>query len=168
MPLAKSHYDPDKNKRCAKPSKVNGNVFLNPRYKKSELLIEEIYVDICNGASRSDVMQKLTDGLYESCNGKKYGIAQAQSYWTAAMSRFQYDAQLSTEEIRDLLLGRYNAVYQDAIDGGDRNAAIRVLDSLSKIAGLFDSKQPMTAVQINSNDKQVNINFGFDNDENKL
>lgn len=167
MTLVKSHINPDKSKRYAKPSSVNGSVFLNPQYKKAELLIEECYVDICNGCSRSDVVQKLMDGIYESSKGKKYCYSQAQNYWKAAMNRFEYDAQLSKEEIRDVLLGRYNSVYQDAIEMGDRNAAIRVLDSLSKIAGLFENNKPTTAVQINSNDKEVTINFGF-NDENKL
>ena len=164
MALVASHYERDKNKRKAKVGKVGESYFRHPAYKRSEALIDEIYCDICNGASRSDVLEKMMGGIYEGCREHKYGYEQAEKYWLCALQRFEYDVRLSPNEIKNVLLGKYNAVYQDAIEMGDRSAAIRCLDSLAKIAGLFDNK-PTTAVQINSNDKEVTINFGLNNND---
>lgn len=128
------------------------------QYSKADALIEKVYVDIANGASRSDCIQKLCEGVYTDF---KYSRRQAQNYYNAALDRFAVDTDIEAEKLRNIFYGRYESLLNEAIAKGDIYNARGILDSMSKIFGI-EKKMPQNAIQINSNDDgKVVINFGF-------
>ena len=58
-----------------------------------------------------------------------------------------------------MMYNRILAVYNDSINSNDRVNALKALDQLSKLIGLYDNKQK---VEISGNlTETVNISFGF-------
>lgn len=128
------------------------------QYSKSDALVEKCYVDIANGASRSDVIQKLCDGIYTDF---KYSRRQAQNYYNAALDRFAIDTDIEAEKLRNVFYGRYESLLNDAIEKGDIYNARGILDSMSRIFGV-EKKMPQNAIQIQGGDEKIVINFGLD------
>ena len=63
------------------------------------------------------------------------------------------------EEQRHMMYNRILAVYNDSINSNDRVNALKALDQLSKLIGLYDNKQK---VELSGNlTETVNISFGF-------
>lgn len=128
------------------------------QYSKSDALVEKCYVDIANGASRSDVIQKLCDGIYTDF---KYSRRQAQNYYNAALDRFAIDTDIEAEKLRNVFYGRYESLLNEAIEKGDIYNARGILDSMSRIFGV-EKKMPQNAIQIQGGDEKIVINFGLD------
>lgn len=129
------------------------------KYSKSDELVEKVYVDIANGASRSDCIQKLCDGVYTDY---KYSRRQAQNYYNAALDRFAIDTDIEAEKLRNVFYGRYESLLNDAIEKGDIYNARGILDSMSRIFGV-EKKMPQNAIQINNGgDDKIVIHFGLD------
>jgi F0F1-type ATP synthase alpha subunit len=128
------------------------------QYNKSDALVEKCYVDIANGASRSDVIQKLCDGIYTDF---KYSRRQAQNYYNAALDRFAIDTDIEAEKLRNVFYGRYESLLNDAIEKGDIYNARGILDSMARIFGV-EKKMPQNAIQIQGGDEKIVINFGLD------
>lgn len=128
------------------------------QYSKSDELVELVYVDIANGASRSDCIQKLKEGTY---GNKPYSPRQSQYYYNAALDRFAIDTDIEAEKLRNLFYGRYESLLNDAIAKGDIYNARGILDSMSRIFGV-EKKMPQNAIQIQGGDEKIVINFGLD------
>lgn len=130
-------------------------------FERVEGIINQIYVDICNGVSRTDIYDKVMTGKYEGLK-KPTGMSResAYKYYQFAMERVGYDREKNEGALRDMLYSRYETLLKDAIDKGDVYNARGVLDSMAKI---FLPNRPDTAIQINS-DKEggVTVNFGFE------
>lgn len=163
--LSKSHSLPRKKDRKAKKSiPIAGGVpTLTDAYNKADDLVSLVYVDIANGVSRSDCLQKLKLGEY---GNRPYKARQSALYYNAALDRFAVDTDIEAEKLRDLFYGRYEALLEEAIRKGDLYNARGILDSMARIFGV-ERKTPDTAIQINS-DKEggVTVNFGFNKNEN--
>lgn len=162
MPISKTHSFADSSKRKPKAAISNqGKTQLRKEkdYKRIDGVIGLIYVDICNGVSKSDIYEKIQKGLYE---GMKRPLSRysATYYYQAAMDRIGFDREKDENALRDMLYSRYEAILQDAIEKGDMYNARGILDSIAKI---FLPNRPDTAIQINS-DKEggVTVNFGFE------
>lgn len=128
------------------------------QYSKSDELVELVYVDIANGASRSDCIQKLKEGTY---GNKPYSPRQSQYYYNAALDRFAVDTDIEAEKLRNVFYGRYESLLNDAIEKGDIYNARGILDSMSRIFGV-EKKMPQNAIQIQGGDEKIVINFGLD------
>ena len=128
------------------------------KYSKSEVLIEKVYVDIANGASRSDCIQKLCEGVYSDF---KYSRRQAQNYYNAALDRFAVDTDIEAEKLRNVFYGRYESLLNEAVAKGDIYNARGILDSMSRIFGV-EKKMPTNAIQIQGGEDKIVINFGLD------
>lgn len=169
MPISKKHGLPKKEDR--KPS-ANRVKLPGGRYRATHItkfyqvdeVVDHVYCDIANGVSKSDILQKLTNGLYEP-QDKPLGQASADDYYNAAVERFRLDKSPDEEQMRAIFYGRYEALLEEAVKKGDIYNARAVLDSMSKIFGI-ERKTPDTAIQVNTNNDSVQINFGFDNDKN--
>lgn len=129
------------------------------QFNKADRLVEKCYVDIANGASRSDVMQKLTEGIYTDF---KYSKRQACNYYNAALNRFAENTDIEAEKLRNIFYTRYESLFEDAVKKGDIFNAKGILDSMAKIFGV-EKKMPQNAIQINGGDDKIVINFGLDN-----
>lgn len=163
MPLAKSHGLPSKKQRKAKKGLAKVGILENmDEYNKADDLVSLVYVDICNGVSRSDILQKIQNGIYGN-NPIKY--RQSVNYYNAALDRFAVDSDIEAEKLRQMFYGRYEALLETAIKKNDLYNAKGILDSMCRIFGI-ERKTPDTAIMINS-DKEggVTVNFGFKKDD---
>lgn len=159
--LAKTHGEKSKKDRKAKktPAK-NGMPTLTEDYNKADDLVSLVYVDICNGVSRSDVIQKLQLGEY---GNKPIKARQSAYYYNAALDRFAVDTDIEAEKLRDMFYARYETILAECMKRNDVFNARATLDSMAKIfLGVRDGNQ--TNIQVNSDkDGGITINFGFDN-----
>lgn len=158
--LAKTHGEKSKKVRKAKktPAK-NGMPTLTEDYNKADDLVSLVYVDICNGVSRSDVIQKLQLGEY---GNRPYKQRQSAYYYNAALDRFAVDTDIEAEKLRDMFYARYETILAECMKRNDMFNARATLDSMAKIfLGVRDNQ---TNIQINSDkDGGITINFGFQN-----
>lgn len=162
--LSKSHGKKDKRERKAKkaPTCKSGLApTLTDKYNKAEALVDLVYVDIANGVSRSEVIQKITKGVYE-CMEKPLVARTAANYYNAALDRFAEDRNIEAEKLRDMFFGRYESLLQEAVKKGDIYNARNILDSMARIFGVEKKDAPQTAIQINNNKEGITVNFGFD------
>lgn len=160
--LAKSHSNKSKSTRKAKKTPgTMGMPTLTEKYNKADALVELVYCDIANGVSRSVVIDKITKGVYEGME-RPLAARTAANYYNAALDRFAVDTDIEAEKLRKMFYGRYEALLEEAVKKGDIYNARNILDSMSRIFGI-ERKTPDTAIQIVNNKEGININFGFDN-----
>ena len=159
--LAKSHSSKSKKDRKAKKTPArNGMPTLTEKYNSADETVTAVYVDIANGMSRSDCLEKIQQGLY----GNKPVKARQSAYiYNAALDRFDVDCDVEAERLRNVFYGRYESIFQQCIDNNDMYNARATLTDMARIFGI-EKKTPDTAIMINS-DKEggVTVNFGFDN-----
>lgn len=159
--LAKTHGEKSKKVRKAKKTPASkGCPTLTEDYNKADDLVSLVYVDICNGVSRSDVIQKLQLGEY---GNKPIKARQSAYYYNAALDRFAVDTDIEAEKLRDMFYARYETILAECMKRNDVFNARATLDSMAKIfLGIRDGNQ--TNIQVNSDkDGGITINFGFDN-----
>ena len=159
--LAKTQGEKSKKERKAKKTPASkGCPTLTEDYNKADDLVSLVYVDICNGVSRSDVIQKLQLGEY---GNKPYKARQSAYYYNAALDRFAVDTDIEAEKLRDMFYARYETILAECMKRNDMFNARATLDSMAKIfLGIRDGNQ--TNIQVNSDkDGGITINFGFDN-----
>ena len=163
MSLDKRHYSPNKKDRkieqnfhpiykCAVPNKKN--------FERIEEILDEATCDFINGKSKSDILLKLENGLY---NGQKKGLSYntALEYYNAVLSRLQVD-ELEKDNAKSAFYAMYLNIYAEQMEVGNLVGAKQTLDSMVKLMGL--DKTPDTAIQINNSNDKVEIKFGFNND----
>lgn len=161
--LSEDHLLPTKRQRYKK-----GSTYLerahSALFNTADDIIDDVYVDIANGVSRSDITQKLMNGLYSSQKGQQKNMSyrQAQEYWNTALERMHYNKDIELDKLRDVFYSRYEALFEEAVKKNDIYNAKAILDSMSKIFGI-EQKTPNTAIQINNGgDDKIVINFGLD------
>lgn len=165
MSLTQSHSLTSKKDRKAKKNPpIRGGVpTLTESYNKADDLVSLVYVDIANGVSRSDVIEKITKGLYDGME-RPLATRTAHNYYNAALDRFAVDCDIEAEKLRKMFYGRYESLLEECIRKGDMYNARGVLDSMSRIFGV-ERKTPDTAIQINNNKDGITVNFGFAKEE---
>lgn len=164
--IAASHGYPSKKDRRKKVSfnPKYGWLHTNKEYDRVDAIIDEVYADIANGFSRSEIIAKVLEGGYTDCNIKKKD--QAEAYYETAMNRMAYDCDEKAEVLRQKFFTRYETLYKEAVDNGDVANARAVLTDMCKIFGLQVKDQAQTAIQINSSKEDgVTINFGFNDNK---
>ena len=135
------------------------NPLLKVRWMTADQIVDQIYCDMVNGIPNSEIVLKLQDCKY---GGQKKAIEYrtALDYINAAKDRLQYDYEADMKELRADIYGKILAVYNDAIEEGDRTNALAALDKILKLGGV---DKPQTAIQINNNKEGISVNFGFSN-----
>lgn len=158
---AESHSLPTFEQRvAARKSKCGTGI---ERWLKADGIVSEVYIDICNGMTKSDVLEKLMSGLYEG-QDKGLKIRTAQDYVAAAYKRMQYDFEAKAEEMRADLYNKLISVYADAVKANDRYNAIQAVNTIMKLTGVAQDK-PQNNIQVNANKEGIKISFGFNKDE---
>ena len=159
--LGEDHLLPSKLQRYKK-----GDTFLerahSALFNNADDILDEVYVDICNGVARSDITQKLMKGLY---GPQKRGMAYrtANEYYNTALDRMHYNTDVEHARLKDIFYNRYESLLETAIKKGDVFNAKGVLDSMAKIFLGMDKQQ--NNIQINNNKDGITIHFGFTKDE---
>ena len=164
MPIAKSHGDPDKVQRVAKSSSDGKGGFMAKTkvYKQVDEIIDQVYCDIANGKTKTEIINMLKSGHY----GKTMKTRNASDYYNAAVDRFATDKNQEADKLKAIFYGRFETLYADAIKRGDIYNANNILQSMCRIFGLEAPKSPDTAIQINSDKENgITINFGFNKAE---
>lgn len=161
--LSEDHLLPTKRQRYKK-----GSTYLerahSALFNTADDIIDDVYVDIANGVSRSDITQKLMNGLYSSQKGQQKNMTYrtAQEYWNTALERMHYNKDIELDKLRDVFYSRYEALFEEAVKKNDIYNAKAILDSMSKIFGI-EQKTPQNAIQINNGgDDKIVIHFGLD------
>ena len=159
--FAESHSLPTFKER--KAAKLAKNATSFDKWMYADELVSLVYVDLANGVTKSEAIEKLGKGLYE---GQKKPIKRrtAIDYVNAAYQRMQYDFEAKAEEMRADLYTKLMTVYADAIQKNDRYNAVQALNSLMKLTGVAMDKQ-QTNIQLNANKEGITINFGFKKEE---
>lgn len=159
MGLAKTHGNKSKLERRAKRTPASrGMPTLTEKYNKADALVSLVYCDIANGVSRSQVIEKITKGVYEGME-KPLAARTAANYYNAALDRFDVDCDVEAEKLRKMFYGRYESLLEDAVAKGDIYNAKGILDSMCRIFGI--EKKDVPVVNLNTNG-DIKISFGFD------
>lgn len=164
MPLNKKHFLPNKKDRETKfyhPIYKMGSKSLK-EYQRIEDLLDEATCDVINGISKSDILLKFKNGMYENMS-KGVTLPIAEEYYKAILSRLQID-EPEKDNARQVFYSMYLQLYREQMEIGNYLGARQTLDSMVKLMGL--DKQNNTNIQINgSDDGKVVVNFGFKEDE---
>ena len=135
-------------------------------FNNADDILDEVYVDICNGVARSDLVQKLMNGMYEHQNGqqKKMTYRTANEYFRTALDRMHFNTDIEHQRLKDVFYNRYESLLETAIKNGDIFNAKGILDSMAKI--FLGTDKNNTNIQINSDKENgITVNFGFKEDE---
>lgn len=158
--LHPDHFLPNKKDRVKK-AKNCGERYLANMFNRVDDLLDAAYCDYANGLSRADIIEKLTQGLYDVQDGKKMPYRSANVYFNGVLERMAVNTDMELKEMKNVFYTRYEALYEEAVKRGDISGARQVLTDMAKIFGV-QQQTPQTAVQINSeSDGQIQINFGF-------
>lgn len=157
--FAKTHSLPTFEER--KKAKLEESAHNYTRWLNTDEIISDIYVDMANGYTNSDILEKLTKGLYEG-QKKPLGVRTAQDYISAARDRMHYDFEAQAKVLREDLYNKLISVYADAIQNNDRYNALIAVDKIMKLTGVGQSQNN---IQVNANKEGVTINFGFNKEE---
>ena len=129
------------------------------RWLTADHIVDQVYCDKLNGLSTSEIVVKFANCQYDG-QKKAIGERTAMDYVSAARDRLQYDYESDMKELRADIYGKILAVYNDAVEEGDRTNALAALEKIMKLGGISD--KPVAAVQINSDKENgVTVNFGF-------
>jgi hypothetical protein len=165
--FAESHSLPtfaERKKALMKEGGKGGrNPITNQRWLRADEIVDQIYCDMVNGSTSSDIELKLANKQYDG-QRKPIGYRTAMDYIMAAKSRLKYDFEADMKDLRADVYAKLLAVYSDAIADDDRYNALGALDKILKLGGI---DKPQTAIQINGggSDGKVVVNFGFSNND---
>lgn len=128
-----------------------------------EKVVIAVWIDLCNGVSRHDIMQKLDNDLMVEgvetsrlTKSMRYKII-SDAY---AMAKEELDEQRDKQ--RELFYQRLLTVFNESMVANDRQSALKALDLFAKFGGLYDKEK----VEISGNlTETVNISFGFSEDK---
>lgn len=129
---------------------------------KKEELIELIFLDLINGESRYRIMLKLNRDAYPGHNTSKLSRTSKYNYIQEAMLNCEPELKETRDKQRQLLYQQILGVFNDAQMANDRQSALKALDMLSKVAGLYAKEEKDINLNGNIN---ANISFGLDKEE---
>lgn len=134
-------------------------------FNNADDVVDDVYVDICNGVSRSDITQKLMKGMYDSQTHQqsKMTYRTANEYYNCALDRMHFNTDVEHQRLKDIFYNRYESLLEEAVKKGDIFNAKGVLDSMAKIFLGMDKQQ--NNILINNNKDGITIKFGFTKDD---
>lgn len=132
------------------------------KYLKEKVVIA-CWIDLCNGVSRHDIMQKLENDLMVEgvetsrlTKSMKYKVI-SDAY---AMAKEELDEQRDKQ--RELFYQRLLTVFNESMEANDRQSALKALDMFARFGGLYDKEKVELSGNLTEN---VNISFGFSEDK---
>ena len=129
---------------------------------KKEELIELIFLDLINGESRYRIMLKLNRDAYPGHNTSKLSRTSKYNYIQEAMLNCEPESKETRDNQRKLLYQQILGVFNDAQMANDRQSALKALDMLSKVAGLYAKEEKDINLNGNIN---ANISFGLNKED---
>lgn len=134
--------------------KINPN---SANHSRNAVIALRRYIikDITKGRSHNEIVQKIMEDGYGI--GKGYGKSTAERYILDAKKVLKQNWQRDLPEFREKIASCYWDIVADARENGDRQAAIKALIEVGKLAGIYETRN--VNLQHNGN---ITIDFGFD------
>lgn len=149
-------------RKAAKAKKSGGKTPL--AWLRADEMVSEVYVDLVNGMTKSDIIEKITKGLYEN-QTRPLSVRSAGDYLDAAYRRMHYDFEEKAEVLREELYTKLLSLYHDSVMANDRSNALQVIDRIMKLTGCALEKGQQNNIQVNATKEGITINFGFKKEE---
>lgn len=130
---------------------------------KKEELLELIFLDLIAGYSRYQIMLKLNRDAYPGHNTSKLSRACKYQYVQEAILNCQGELQETKEKQRDIFYQQILGVFYDAQQSNDRQSALKALDMLGKVAGLYAKEEKDVNI---SGNISATISFGLEEENN--
>lgn len=127
---------------------------------RREVAVRHVVNDIMMGATKSVIIQKLMEDEY----GLSYNFSSSAASDILRLSRLRIkeDTQEMLPSLRDDMINRNLDVYSECRELGDRLGALKALDQISKICGIYENKVTLAAEV-----KVIEIDFGLDGEGNE-
>ena len=128
------------------------------KYLKEKVVIA-VWIDLCNGVSRHDIMQKLdSDLMVEGVETSKLTKSMRYKIISDAYAMAKAELDEQRDKQRELFYQRLLTVFNESMEANDRQNALKALDMFARFGGLYDKEK----VEISGNlTETVNISFGF-------
>ena len=132
------------------------------KYLKEKVVIA-VWIDLCNGVSRHDIMQKLdNDMMVEGVETSKLTKSMRYKIISDAYAMAKEELEEQRDKQRELFYQRLLTVFNESMEANDRQSALKALDMFARFGGLYDKEK----VEISGNlTENVNISFGFAEDK---
>ena len=124
-----------------------------------EKVVIAVWIDLCNGVSRHDIMQKLdNDMMVEGVETSKLTKSMRYKIISDAYAMAKAELDEQRDKQRELFYQRLLTVFNESMEANDRQNALKALDMFARFGGLYDKEK----VEISGNlTETVNISFGF-------
>ena len=128
------------------------------KYLKEKVVIA-VWIDLCNGVSRHDIMQKLeNDLMIEGVETSRLTKSMKYKIISDAYAMAKEELEEQRDKQRELFYQRLLTVFNESMEANDRQSALKALDMFARFGGLYDKEK----VEISGNLTQdINISFGF-------
>ena len=132
------------------------------KYLKEKVVIA-VWIDLCNGVSRHDIMQKLdNDMMVEGVETSRLTKSMKYKVISDAYAMAKEELEEQRDKQRELFYQRLLTVFNESMEANDRQSALKSLDMFARFGGLYDKEK----VEISGNlTETVNISFGFSEDK---
>lgn len=126
---------------------------------EKEELLELIFLDLIQGYSRYQILLKLDRDAYPGHNTSKLSRACKYNYIQEAILNCQAELKETKDKQRDIFYQQILGVFYDAQQANDRQSALKALDMIGKVAGLYAKEEKDVNISGNIN---ATISFGLE------
>lgn len=130
---------------------------------EKEELLELIFLDLIQGYSRYQILLKLDRDAYPGHNTSKLSRACKYNYIQEAILNCQAELKETKDKQRDIFYQQILGVFYDAQQANDRQSALKALDMLGKVAGLYAKEEKDVNI---SGNISATISFGLEEENN--
>lgn len=128
-----------------------------------EKVVIAVWIDLCNGVSRHDIMQKLdNDLMVEGVETSRLTKSMRYKIISDAYAMAKEELEEQRDKQRELFYQRLLTVFNESMVANDRQNALKALDMFARFGGLYDKEKVELSGNLTEN---VNISFGFSEDK---
>lgn len=129
---------------------------------EKEELLELIFLDLIQGYSRYQILLKLDRDAYPNHKTSKLSKACKYNYIQEAILNCQAELKETKDKQRDIFYQQILGVFYDAQQSNDRQSALKALDMLGKVAGLYAKEEKDVNI---SGNISATISFGLEEED---
>lgn len=126
-----------------------------------EKVVIAVWIDLCNGVSRHDIMQKLeNDLMVEGVETSRLTKSMKYKVISDAYAMAKEELEEQRDKQRELFYQRLLTVFNESMEANDRQSALKALDMFARFGDLYNNTQK---VELSGNLTQdITINFGLE------
>lgn len=126
-----------------------------------EKVVIAVWIDLCNGVSRHDIMQKLeNDLMVEGVETSRLTKSMRYKVISDAYAMAKEELEEQRDKQRELFYQRLLTVFNESMEANDRQSALKALDMFARFGDLYNNTQK---VELSGNLTQdITINFGLE------